>query len=94
MVSGTTNISGSRPTGRSRQARTQHRGNNAHGKGEENSAEETRGIDARFRCGKIDVSELPSAHKNAGEVQDEMAEFGLAEVIDRIKPHVAAMAGD
>ena len=55
---------------------------------------ETAGIDARFFSGKIDVSELPSAYKDAQKVQDEMAEHGLATVVDRIMPYGAIMAGE
>jgi RNA-splicing ligase RtcB len=57
-------------------------------------ARETAGIDARFFCGKIDVSELPSAYKNADRVQEDMKRFGLCDVTDRIMPYGAIMAGD
>ena len=57
-------------------------------------ARETAGIDARFFCGTIDVSELPSAYKDAGKVAREMEAGGLATVTDRILPHGALMAGD
>ncbi len=57
-------------------------------------AEETAGIDARFFCGRIDISELPSAYKDADRVQADMKAFGLADVTDRILPHGAIMAGD
>jgi len=56
--------------------------------------EETKGIDARFYSGNIDTSELPSAYKNAQSVQDQMEEFGLGEVVDRIMPYGCIMAGD
>lgn len=52
------------------------------------------GIDARFFCGRIDVSELPSAYKSADRVRADMARFGLADVVDEIRPHGAIMAGD
>ncbi|WP_316015681.1 RtcB family protein [Roseobacter sp. HKCCA0434] len=57
-------------------------------------AEETAGIDARFYCGRIDVSELPSAYKDAGTVRRQMAAHRLADVVDEILPHGAIMAGD
>lgn len=57
-------------------------------------AQETQGIDARFWCGKYDLSELPSAYKNAQSVQDDMAAFGLAKVCDRVLPYGSIMAGD
>ncbi len=55
---------------------------------------ETKGIDARFFSGHIDISELPSAYKNAKNVQDQMDEFGLGTVVDRILPYGCIMAGD
>lgn len=55
---------------------------------------ETEGLDVRFYSGKIDISELPSAYKNADTVQAQMEEFGLGEVIDRIMPYGCIMAGD
>ncbi|BBE70871.1 RtcB family protein [Oharaeibacter diazotrophicus] len=57
-------------------------------------AEETRGIDARFFCGVPDISELPSAYKNAAAVRAQIERFGLAEVVDEVVPHGCIMAGD
>jgi len=57
-------------------------------------ADETRNIDARFWCGQYDLSELPSAYKNAQSVQDDMNSFGLADVVDRVLPYGSIMAGD
>lgn len=57
-------------------------------------ARETQGIDARFWCGITDISELPSAYKDADQVQAQMAEFDLASVVDRIQPYGSIMAGD
>ena len=57
-------------------------------------AEETEGLDVRFFSGNIDVSELPTAYKNAAAVQAQMEEFGLGEVQDRILPYGCIMAGD
>jgi RNA-splicing ligase RtcB len=56
--------------------------------------EQTKGIDARFFCGIPDVSELPGAYKNAATVRRQIAEFGLAEVVDTIEPIGCIMAGD
>jgi RNA-splicing ligase RtcB len=56
--------------------------------------EETAGLDVRFYSGSIDISELPSAYKNADNVQEQMKEFGLGEVVDRIMPYGCIMAGD
>jgi RNA-splicing ligase RtcB len=57
-------------------------------------AEQTRGIDARFFCGFPDVSELPGAYKSAAVVRRQIAEYGLAEVVDTIEPIGSIMAGD
>ena len=55
---------------------------------------ETAGLDVRFYSGNIDVSELPSAYKNADSVVRDMQEFGLAEVVDRVLPYGSIMSGD
>ncbi len=57
-------------------------------------AAETAGLDARFFCGRIDVSELPSAYKDAGTVRRQMAQHRLADVVDEIVPYGSIMAGD
>lgn len=57
-------------------------------------AEETKHIDARFQAGKVDISELPSAYKNAESVAEQIERLRLAKVIDRIIPHGSIMAGD
>jgi hypothetical protein len=57
-------------------------------------AQETKGIDARFYCGVPDVSELPSAYKSAASVRAQIADYGLARIVDRIEPLGAIMAGD
>ena len=57
-------------------------------------AEQTSGIDARFFCGIPDVSELPGAYKSAAVVRWQIADFGLAEVVDTIEPVGSIMAGD
>ena len=56
--------------------------------------EETEGLDVRFFSGNVDISELPSAYKNADNVQAQMEEFGLGKVVDRILPYGCIMAGD
>lgn len=61
---------------------------------EEVFAEETKGLDARFFSGITDVSELPSAYKNANAVRAQIAEYGLAEVVDEVVPYGSIMAGD
>ena len=57
-------------------------------------AEQTAGIDARFFCGIPDVSELPGAYKSAASVRAQIAEFGLAEIVDTIEPIGSIMAGN
>lgn len=61
---------------------------------EEIIARETEGLDVRFFCGHPDLSELPSAYKDAKRVQQDMASFDLARVVDRIMPYGCIMAGD
>jgi RNA-splicing ligase RtcB len=56
--------------------------------------DETSGIDARFYNGKPDLSELPSAYKNAASVRTQIIKFGLAEVVDEVIPFGNIMAGD
>ncbi|BCB22050.1 RtcB family protein [Bosea sp. ANAM02] len=57
-------------------------------------AEETRGLDCRFFCGRPDISELPSAYKSAASVRRQIEHFGLAEVVDEVLPYGSIMAGD
>ena len=57
-------------------------------------ARETEGLDVRFWCGAHDLSELPSAYKNAATVRAQIDHFGLAEVVDTIEPIGTIMAGD
>lgn len=56
--------------------------------------EETKGLDIRFFSNEIDISELPSAYKNANSVRNQMDEFGLGLVIDEVLPYGSIMAGD
>lgn len=56
--------------------------------------EETAGLDIRFFSKNIDISELPSAYKNAQNVKQQMKDFGLGEVVDEIMPFGCIMAGD
>jgi RNA-splicing ligase RtcB len=75
-------------------SRSQHKRNLADRTTEEIFATETAGLDVRFFSGEIDISELPSAYKNADNVQRQMEEFGLGTVVDRIMPYGCIMAGD
>ena len=56
--------------------------------------QETAGLDVRFWAGGIDVTELPSAYKDANTVQRQMAEYDLGEVVDRVLPYGCIMAGE
>lgn len=56
--------------------------------------EETKGLDVRFYSGKIDISELPSAYKNADNVISSMEKFGLGTIVDKILPYGTIMAGE
>lgn len=55
--------------------------------------EEIKGLDVRFYSGVVDLSELPSAYKNAENVKKQIKEFGLGEIVDEIIPYGCIMAG-
>jgi RNA-splicing ligase RtcB len=57
-------------------------------------AKETEGLDVRFFSNAPDVSELPSAYKNAANVRAQINHYGLAEVVDEVIPYGCIMAGD
>lgn len=75
-------------------SRSQHRRNNNDRTIEEIFDTETKGLDIRFFSGQIDITELPSAYKNAETVQAQMKKFNLGEVVDRVLPYGCIMAGD
>jgi RNA-splicing ligase RtcB len=75
-------------------SRTKHKNSKAHQTYEEVFEEETVGLDVRFYSNEIDISELPSAYKNAKAVREQMNEFGLGEVVDEVIPYGSIMAGD
>ena len=52
------------------------------------------GIDARFYCGRPDLSELPGAHKDAASVRIQIERYDLAEIVDTVEPYGSIMAGD
>ena len=91
----TANNLGFAPHGAGRNlSRTRHKYSKIGQTNEEIFAEETQGIDARFFFNRIDISELPSAYKNAADVQQQITDFNLATVIDEIRPYGCLMAGD
>lgn len=75
-------------------SRTQHKMLMGGRTDEEIFAEETKGLDARFFMGTPDVSELPSAYKDAPSVRAQIGKFGLAEIVDEVLPYGSIMAGD
>lgn len=91
----TANNLGFAPHGAGREiSRTQHIRNSGNRSVDAIFAEETKGLDVRFFSGHIDISELPSAYKNADKVQAQMKQFGLGEVKDKILPYGCIMAGN
>lgn len=97
IVQGTTtkNNLGFAPHGAGRNySRTKHKKMNEHLSDEEIFREETKNIDARFFSGVIDISELPSAYKNATEVKNQILTYNLCNVIFEIEPFGCIMAGD
>jgi tRNA-splicing ligase RtcB len=73
--------------------RTQHMKNLGDKSKQETFDDETKGFDVRFFSNNIDVSELPSAYKNAESVKKQMIEFGLGDVVDEILPYGCIMNG-
>ena len=55
---------------------------------------ETKGLDIRFWMGTPDLSELPAAYKNAGQVVGQIEKHGLATIQDFVDPFGSIMAGD
>jgi RNA-splicing ligase RtcB len=75
-------------------SRSQHKKLTTHKTIQEVFEEETHHLDVRFFSKNIDVSELPSAYKNAHRVQKQMKKFNLGEIVDKIMPYGCIMAGD
>lgn len=75
-------------------SRTQHRKSKGEKTILEIFEEETKGLDVRFFSNEIDITELPSAYKNADSVRNQMEEFGLGTVIDEVLPYGCIMAGN
>lgn len=97
IVKGTTtkNNLGFAPHGAGRNmSRSKHKKQWAHKTTEQLFNMETKGLDVRFFSNHVDISELPSAYKNAQSVKQQMKDFGLGEVVDEIIPYGCIMAGD
>lgn len=75
-------------------SRTQHKKSKQDQTVQEIFKQETKGLDVRFFSNEIDISELPSAYKNAQTVKSQIQEFGLGEIVDEILPYGCIMAGD
>ena len=75
-------------------SRSQHKRNQGERSIQEIFDEETKGLDIRFYSKNVDISELPSAYKNANAVKEQMKEFDLGEIVDEIIPYGCIMAGD
>lgn len=91
----TTSNLGFAPHGAGRNiSRSAHVRNNGDRTIDEIFNEETKGLDIRFFSENVDISELPSAYKNADNVQAQMKQFDLGEVVDKIIPYGCIMAGD
>lgn len=89
----TTNL-GFAPHGAGRNmSRTQHRRSKT-GTDVQIFKKETKGLDIRFFSKEIDITELPSAYKDAKSVREQMDAFGLGTVIDEVIPYGCIMAGD
>lgn len=56
--------------------------------------EETKGLDIRFYFDEPDMSEYPSAYKNAENVKEQIIKYNLATIEDEIIPYGCIMAGN
>jgi RNA-splicing ligase RtcB len=59
-----------------------------------NFEEEIKGLDIRFYFGNPDLSEYPSAYKNAEQVKQQIVKYNLANIEDEIMPYGCIMAGN
>lgn len=75
-------------------SRTAHKKLHLNKTNEEIFAHETKNLDIRFFSRNIDISELPSAYKNAENVKQQIIDFNLGEIIDEIEPYGCIMAGE
>lgn len=63
-------------------------------KGTDNFEDQIKGLDIRFHRGVADLSEYPSAYKNAQSVREQITKFNMGEVVDEILPYGCIMAGN
>lgn len=91
----TANNLGFAPHGAGRNiSRSAHRKSKAGQSDLEIFEKETAGLDVRFFSNEIDITELPSAYKNAASVRQQMKAYGLGSIIDEVEPYGCIMAGD
>lgn len=74
-------------------SRTEHKKRKP-GTVEEIFYQETNGIDVRFFSRQIDISELPSAYKDAESVISQINNFNLGGIVDMVDPYGCIMAGN
>lgn len=75
-------------------SRSQHKKSKADQTIQDIFKEETLGLDVRFYSNEIDISELPSAYKNAETIRQQMQQFDLGQIVDEVLPYGCIMAGD
>jgi RNA-splicing ligase RtcB len=63
-------------------------------KKELNLQDEIKGLDIRFYFDNPDVSEFPSAYKDAEQVKEQIVKYNLANIEDEIMPYGCIMAGN
>jgi tRNA-splicing ligase RtcB len=61
---------------------------------EESIQKETQGLHIHWKSGKSDISESPLGYKNPQKVKEEIERFGLATIIQEIRPQGCIMAGE
>jgi RNA-splicing ligase RtcB len=59
-----------------------------------NIQDEIKGLDVRFYFNNPDVSEYPSAYKNAEQLKEQIQKYNLANIEDEILPYGCIMAGN
>jgi RNA-splicing ligase RtcB len=74
-------------------SRTEHKNNKKDQTVLEVFKEETKGLDIRFFSNGIDISELPSAYKDAEYIKRQITMFNLCDIHDEIIPYGCIMAG-
>lgn len=63
------------------------------GRAKQMVADITSRFDVRAFSGRHDISEFPEAYKNADQIVEQIKQFGLVDVIDKVQPIGCIMAG-